>query len=81
MEGPGPRAPAIFLSACKLTRKGVFFSLENRLCLGVLMGRQRFRTLKIVFTFGNLPVHPACAGYGAGHHAIWRRTCMVTQEQ
>jgi hypothetical protein len=55
--------------ACTLRQNAVFSLLENRLCLGVLVGRQRFRTLKIFGTHGNLPAYPACAGYGAGHPA------------
>jgi large subunit ribosomal protein L7/L12 len=81
VAGPGPCAPALFLSACISTGEGVFFSLENRLCLGVLVDRQRFRTfLKSISTTAIFRSIPLCAGYGAGHHAIWRRTCMVTQE-
>jgi len=82
----GASAPALTFfpetGACARTWKVVSLSLENRLCLGVLIGRQRFRTLaNFVFLHGIIPVHPACAGYGAGHHALWRRTRMVTQER
>jgi hypothetical protein len=69
-----------YTSACTLRKNALFFSLENRLCLGVLIGRQRFRTLKIFGNHSNLPVHPARAT-GPAILQVWRRTPRVTQNK
>jgi hypothetical protein len=69
----------VYSLACALRQKAVFSSLENRLCLGVLIGRQRFRTHKIFDTHGTFRSIPRVRATGPAILRVWRRTHRVTQ--
>src|SRR5438067_3004126 len=77
----GASAPTLLLAAaCRSHRKVVSSYLANRLCLDLLVGRQRFQILDIfVSTDGDLSGPSRVFGLGGRPRCILAAACSVTQ--